>query len=71
MPSKSASRRDPEHTGQRMMPNNQPGTILTCTNPECGCRLRIEAPCPHGDNYTCACGHPFVAAGNALTDVPA
>jgi len=53
------------------MPNNEPGTILTCTNPECGCRLRIEAPCHHGGNYTCACGHPFVPAGNALTDIPA
>jgi hypothetical protein len=39
------------------MPGNQPGTILACTNPDCGCTLRIEAPCPHGDTYTCACGH--------------
>ncbi len=41
---------------------NEPGTILTCTNAVCGCRLHIEEPCPHGDTYTCACGHPFQAA---------
>jgi hypothetical protein len=38
---------------------NEPGTLLTCTNGDCDCQLRIEAPCPHGDTYTCACGHPF------------
>jgi metallothionein len=42
------------------MPTNQAGTMLSCTNAECACRLRIETPCPHGDTYTCACGHPFV-----------
>lgn len=38
---------------------NQTGTALTCTRSDCGCRLRIEEPCPHGDTYQCACGHPF------------
>lgn len=38
-----------------------PQTMLTCTNEDCGCRLQIVAPCPHGDEYTCACGHPFSA----------
>jgi hypothetical protein len=38
---------------------NQTGTTLTCTNPDCGCLLRIEQPCPHGDAYLCACGHLF------------
>lgn len=38
------------------------GTMLTCTNPDCGCRLRVEVPCPHGDEYRCGCGHDLVAA---------
>lgn len=42
---------------------NTAGTELTCSNPDCGCRLRIEQPCPHGSTYTCACGHPFEAMG--------
>jgi hypothetical protein len=42
---------------------NEPGVTLTCTNESCGCRLRIEQPCPHGDTYTCACGHPLTDAG--------
>jgi hypothetical protein len=55
-----------------MTPRNDTGTILTCTNDDCGCRLRIEVPCPHGDTYTCACGHAFVDAGTGpLSDVPA
>jgi hypothetical protein len=41
------------------MAGNEPGATLTCENPDCGCRLRIEQPCPHGDTYTCACGHQF------------
>ena len=41
---------------------NESGTTLTCTNADCRCRLRIEEPCPHGDTYTCACGHPFTEA---------
>jgi hypothetical protein len=51
---------------------NQTGTTLTCTNRDCSCRLRIEEPCPHGDTYTCACGHPFVSVeAGALADMPA
>ncbi len=34
-----------------------PDTLLTCTKDDCGCRIRIEVPCPHGEEYTCACGH--------------
>ena len=49
---------------------NESGTVLTCTNADCGCRLRIEQPCPHGDTYTCACGHPFTEASGPLTDAP-
>ena len=45
------------------MPANETGTILTCSNSDCGCELRIEKPCPHGDTYTCACGHPFESEG--------
>ncbi len=36
-------------------------TLLTCSNDDCGCQLRIEQPCPHGDVFTCACGHRFVS----------
>ena len=53
------------------MATNQPGTQLSCTNGDCGCRLRIEEPCPHGDQYTCACGHPFEAVDGPLADAPA
>ena len=50
---------------------NSTGTTLTCTNAECGCRLRVEEPCPHGDTYTCACGHPFEDIGRfPLADAP-
>jgi hypothetical protein len=45
-----------------------PGTVLTCTNTECGCRLVVQAPCPHGDGYTCACGHDLVPARAAGGD---
>ena len=44
-----------------MSHHNQSGTILTCTNTDCGCKLRIEQPCPHGDEYKCACGHTLEA----------
>lgn len=44
-----------------MTHHNESGTVLTCTNEECDCRLKIEQPCPHGDTYKCACGHDFVA----------
>ena len=54
------------------MAKNERGTILICTNEGCRCRLRIEEPCPHGDTYTCACGHAFEAAGGSpLADAPA
>jgi hypothetical protein len=46
------------------------GSVLTCTNRDCGCRLRIEEPCPHGD--TCACAHPLEpVAQNPLADTSA
>jgi hypothetical protein len=52
--------------------DNTSGTVLTCTNDDCSCRLRIEEPCPHGSTYTCACGHPFEAVGaGAQADRPA
>jgi hypothetical protein len=38
---------------------NQTGAVLTCTNDDCGCRLRIEQPCLHGDVFNFACGQPF------------
>lgn len=41
---------------------NTAGTVLTCTNDDCSCRLEIKQPCPHGSTYTCACGHPFEPA---------
>jgi len=43
---------------------NTTGTILTCPNPTCGCRLHIEQPCPHGTTYRCACGEPLGQAGD-------
>ena len=42
-----------------------PGTALTCTDTECGCRLLVQVPCPHGEGYTCACGHDLVPADDA------
>lgn len=47
---------------------NEAGTALTCSNPDCGCSLRIEKPCPHGDTYTCACGHQMKAEGEGDSD---
>lgn len=44
------------------------GTLLTCTNDDCTCRLRVEEPCPHGETYTCACGHPFTEVGGGAGD---
>lgn len=46
------------------MASNDSGTILTCPNPDCGCRLRIEQPCPHGEEYKCACGHTMTASAD-------
>ena len=40
---------------------NEPGTTLSCSNEDCGCKLKIEQPCPHGDTYKCACGHDLQA----------
>lgn len=45
-----------------MAAKNEAGVLLTCTNDDCPCRLRIEEPCPHGEQYTCACGHPLAVA---------
>ena len=44
-----------------MTAQNTAGTTLTCTNDDCPCQLEIVTPCPHGDRYVCACGHPFEA----------
>jgi hypothetical protein len=55
-----------------MTVTNETGTILTCANEDCTCRLRIEEPCPHGDAYRCGCGHEFQdAASGPLADTPA
>jgi len=55
-----------------MTVSNETRTLLTCTNTEWEYRLRIEEPCPHGDAYTCGCGHAFTdAPGAALRDAPA
>ena len=50
-------------SGQTSLMPNEPGTVLTCTNDQCSCRLGIEEPCPHGDRYVCACGHPLEEVG--------
>ncbi len=50
-----------------------PGTVLTCTKADCGCRLLVQAPCPHGDDYTCACGHalePLTEADGSIPPTP-
>jgi len=41
---------------------NVAGARMTCSNPDCDCELQISKPCPHGSNYTCACGHPMESA---------
>ena len=48
-----------------MTDHNEAGALLSCSNEDCGCRLRIEEPCPHGDSYKCACGHELIAPGAA------
>jgi len=53
------------------MSNPEPGTTLTCSNDECDCLLRVERPCPHGNTYTCACGHPMQESGAGTSDLPA
>lgn len=48
-----------------------PQTMLTCTNGECACRVQVIDPCPHGDEYTCACGHAFTAMeGDPIPPTP-
>lgn len=47
-----------------------PGTVLTCTNADCGCRLQVQQPCPHGDEYTCACGHAFASTDADVGTIP-
>jgi hypothetical protein len=44
------------------------GAVLTCTNTDCTCRLEVQVPCPHGDGYTCACGHALVPVGDGGGD---
>ncbi len=51
------------------MTETNAGTTLTCSNEDCNCLLRVERPCPHGDTYTCACGHPMQDAGPGTSDV--
>jgi hypothetical protein len=41
------------------------GSTLTCTNDDCPCRIVVQTPCPHGDDYTCACGHSLVPVEDA------
>lgn len=49
------------------MTDIRPGTTLTCSNPDCGCELEVRRPCPHGDDYRCACGHPLQPAEHEQT----
>ena len=43
---------------------NRSGETLTCSNADCPCELQIVTPCPHGDQYACACGHPLTSASS-------
>jgi hypothetical protein len=43
--------------GKPTMATNRTGSVLTCSKPDCGSRLRIETPCRHAHTYWCACGH--------------
>ena len=49
-----------------------PGTVLTCSNDDCGCRIQVQVPCPHGDEYSCACGHTLTPStdGEAIPPTP-
>jgi hypothetical protein len=49
---------------------NQMGAVLSCSNPDCGCRITINVPCPHGNTYTCACGHPFTGGVTGVAGTP-
>lgn len=40
------------------------GTTLSCSDDDCGCRIQVLQPCPHGDTYTCACGHALTPVGS-------
>ncbi|WCO65722.1 metallothionein [Iamia majanohamensis] len=40
------------------------GTTLSCSDDDCGCRIQVLQPCPHGDSYTCACGHALTPVGS-------
>jgi hypothetical protein len=46
------------------------GTTLTCTDDDCPCRIVVEEPCPHGDRYTCACGHPLEPVTDGGSPIP-
>lgn len=47
------------HIGQHTAMNITAGTELTCDRGDCDCKLVVEKPCPHGDDYMCGCGHPL------------
>lgn len=37
--------------------------LLSCSNDDCDCLIRVERPCPHGGGaYQCACGGEMVPA---------
>lgn len=40
----------------------EPGTKMTCANPDCDCQVTIDKPCPHGEDYRCGCGGELVPA---------
>lgn len=49
----------------------EPGTVLTCDNPDCDCEIEVRKPCPHGDTYSCGCGHPLTArSGDPIPPTP-
>lgn len=44
------------------------GTVMTCKNGECGCRVRVESECGcegAGASYVCTCGEPMVELADA------
>ena len=58
--------------GVALLSESRQLAILSCTNDDCPCRLRVEAPCPHGDTFTCACGHPLAPVDPPIApDLPA
>ncbi len=46
------------------------GTTLTCSDNDCGCRIKVLQPCPHGESYTCACGHALTPEGESTPPTP-